>query len=103
MPVVGAAPESMPGPSLETQSACREICSRSDALHCVHADECSRNCLAMASLTPCTTEIVAMQRCLTKQPVKNWECAEDGVAAVREGFCDSEQQRAVACMDAKMK
>jgi hypothetical protein len=40
--------------------------------------------------------------CLVKEPVEHWECAEEGVAAIRPAYCDGEQQRAVRCMEAKM-
>lgn len=40
--------------------------------------------------------------CLEKQPTKNWECGEDGVAAIKPGFCDGEQGSAVHCMEAKI-
>jgi hypothetical protein len=59
------------------------------------------NCLAMAVGTPCTDEFSAFYRCLVAEPIEHWECAEDGVAAIREGFCEEEQERAVGCMEAK--
>jgi hypothetical protein len=57
----------------------------------------------MASLTPCGDEFRAFYGCLVGQPPQNWECSEDGVAAIREGFCESQQSRVAACMNAKMQ
>lgn len=87
----------------DTQRACAGICERSRQLACKNASECMQNCMAMGALTPCTDSVTALFGCLLQQPVKNWECGEDGVAAIREGFCEAEQRKAVTCMEAKMK
>jgi hypothetical protein len=85
------------------ERACRQICDRSRQLNCNSVDKCLPNCMAMGSATPCTNEIQDFYRCLVGQPVQNWECAPDGVAAIRAGFCDSEQGRTVVCMETKMR
>jgi len=84
------------------QSTCAKICNRSRDLKCQHADRCLTNCLGMASLTPCSPSISAFFACLVKEPSSHWECDDDGVAAIREGFCDATQAAALACMEAKM-
>lgn len=89
--------------SPKTQSACDDICGHSQRLHCKHTDECKPQCIAMGSFTPCKDEFVAFYRCLQGKPDSSWECGEDGVAAIREGLCDSEQEKAVGCMEAKMQ
>ena len=53
--------------------------------------------------TPCADEFAGLYRCLENEPVAHWECAEDGVAAVREGYCEKEQATAVGCMEAKAR
>jgi len=83
------------------KDACGSICERSHVLKCKNADECLVNCLAAGAGTPCNAEFLAFYRCIVPQPINNWECAEDGVAAVKPGVCDEEQQRAVRCMQAK--
>jgi hypothetical protein len=45
----------------------------------------------------CHRETVAALRCFVHQPLPAWECGEDGVASMREGYCDAEQRRAVEC------
>jgi hypothetical protein len=55
------------------------------------------------SLTPCSEPMQAFFQCLRKQPVANWQCAPEGVAAIRDGFCDKEQAETVHCMQAKMR
>ena len=86
---------------LDLAQTCTQICERSHVLKCSHASQCLTNCVAAASGTPCNPEFTAFYGCIVKEPIKNWECAEDGVASIREGLCDAEQERAVACMQAK--
>ena len=86
-------------PSL--QQTCDAICSHSRELKCNHTSQCFSNCVGMGAITPCTDEVSAFYRCLTKQPTRNWQCDEDGVAAIREGLCDTEQSHVVKCMQAK--
>jgi hypothetical protein len=40
-----------------------------------------------------------MYASMIREPVGHRECAEDGVAAIREGYCDAEQERAIGCME----
>lgn len=54
--------------------------------------------MAMGSLTPCTDRVGQLYKCLAREPVAHWECATDGVAAIRDGFCDREQGDAIDCM-----
>jgi hypothetical protein len=87
---------------LSLERSCRTICDRSRRLACENASQCMPNCLAMGSVTPCTDAITTLYQCLVGQPVQNWECAPDGVAAIKDGFCDDAQRQAVTCMAAKM-
>jgi hypothetical protein len=84
------------------ERSCREICDRSRRLKCENTAECMPNCLAMGSLTPCTDKMTVFFHCLVEQPLQNWECSPDGVAAVRPGFCENEQASAVGCMETHM-
>jgi hypothetical protein len=86
----------------EIERACTDICGRTRELKCPNVAECMPNCLAVGTVTPCTQEVTALYKCLVKQPVKNWECAEDGVAAIRDGFCDKEQEKTVTCMEKRL-
>jgi len=88
--------------SADTDRDCRDICSRSVQLKCAHPEKCLSNCVAMAS-TPCSEPMQRLYKCLIAEPAMHWECAEDGVAAIRDGFCNTEQGQTVACMEAKMK
>jgi hypothetical protein len=99
--------EESPQPNIEVppslERTCRQICTRSQQLSCQKSEQCLPNCLAMGSQTPCTDQMLAFFRCLVAQPLANWECAPDGVAAIRDGFCMEEQGKTVACVQAKMQ
>jgi hypothetical protein len=82
---------------------CKQICDRSRELKCSHAGECEPNCVASAANTPCKEQFLAFYGCLSGQPLQNFRCEEDGVAAIREGFCDKEQAATAACMELKMQ
>jgi hypothetical protein len=82
---------------------CRQICENSHKLGCKNARECEPNCAAMGSLRPCLETVTALYACLSAQPSGRWECAEDGVAAIREGYCEAEQEHAVGCMEKNLK
>jgi hypothetical protein len=105
--VVSAA---RPAPSQEPRvtipaalkDTCRDICARSQQLKCKSSEQCAPNCIAMAALTPCSPQISALFSCILREPLAHWECAEDGVAAIRKGYCDAEQEQAVTCMEQKM-
>ena len=103
---VASAPTAHPtGARIEVtdslERSCRAICDRSRRLACENVAACMPNCLAMGSVTPCTDAVTSFYRCLVAQPVQNWECTPDGVAAIKDGFCDEAQRQVVACMDAR--
>lgn len=85
----------------DVKDACASICERSHVLRCPNADQCLVNCVAAATGTPCNAEFQAFYQCLVPQPIANWECAEDGVAAIKPGICNKEQERAIRCMESK--
>jgi len=57
----------------------------------------------MASVAACTHEFLMFYGCLIAQPAQNFQCDEDGIAAIREGFCDKEQEAAIGCMEQKVR
>ena len=95
-----ASPKPVVAPGLE--AACAKICSHTQALKCVHAEQCGQNCLAMASLTPCTQAFTGLFACFVKEPLAHWECGDDGIAAIREGYCDREQAITTKCLEEKL-
>ncbi len=85
----------------DVNDACTGICERSKVLRCTNADQCLVNCVAAATGTPCNAEFQSFYLCLVPQPIANWECADDGVAAIKPGICSKEQERAIHCMESK--
>ena len=57
----------------------------------------------MAVGTPCSEAFLRFYACLVREPVEHWECSDDGIAAIKEGFCEKEQEAAIGCMEAKAK
>ena len=105
-PIAQAAPPSKPklaGPSPALTDACARICENSRKLKCKNVGECEPNCVGMGSIRPCVDAVGALYACLGKEPVEHWECAEEGVAAIRVGYCDREQEAAVTCMEKNLK
>lgn len=87
----------------EVEKTCTNICERSRTLKCANVAECQPNCVAMAVGTPCSDEFMRFYGCLVREPVEHWECSEDGIAAIKEGFCNKEQEAAIGCMEAKAR
>jgi hypothetical protein len=100
---LGAPPSTRVQVPESARDACRSVCERSKQLKCAHTDECLTNCMGMATLTPCSAEFSKLFPCWLHEPVEHWECGEDGVGAIRDGYCDKEQAEAVACMEKKMQ
>jgi hypothetical protein len=90
-----------PDAAKSVEKACAGICERSRSLKCKNAEECMKSCIGMGIGTPCSEAFAALYACLGSQPAERWECGEDGMAAIREGFCEKEQERTVKCMEAK--
>ena len=87
----------------EIEKTCTSICERSRTLKCANVAECQPNCVAMAVGTPCSDEFMRFYACLVREPVEHWECSEDGIAAIKDGFCENEQKAAIQCMEAKAR
>jgi hypothetical protein len=84
------------------EKSCTDICERSRTLKCKgSADDCMKSCIGMAIGTPCRDAFTALYACFGREPAEHWECGEDGIAAIREGFCEKEQERTVTCMEEK--
>jgi hypothetical protein len=85
------------------EQSCKGICERSQVLKCAHAEDCMKSCIGMGIGTPCSESFAVLYACLQREPVAHWECGEDGIAAIRDGYCEKEQERAVDCMEAKAR
>lgn len=88
---------------LDLERTCTKICQRSLDLKCEHGADCIPSCLSMASVADCSASFLAFYRCLEQEPLEHWRCDQDGIAAIREGFCDREQESAVGCIEHAVK
>jgi len=78
---------------------CRDLCKKSEELHCAHADSCIAKCRESLEDAPCADELRVAFRCFIRQPVSRWECGDDeGFASVKDGTCDAEQERYARCV-----
>ena len=109
-PPVAAAPQAAPTPPPAIPSLppaarppgpdpCPSLCARTSALHCTHADGCLSNCRQMAQIGACGAEMAKVLRCFEREPLRHWECNELGEPAIKDGFCDAEQGKFVACAE----
>lgn len=98
-----AAPKSAaPGPAspqnLAAIKQCAEICARSTQLKCAHASECEALCIDSLESATCMPQMKSATDCMLAKPIASWQCSEDGVAAIKPGICDAEQQAFVSCV-----
>ena len=91
-PAATAPPGTESGPD-----SCARICGRTRPLACKRATECVANCREMRQTDACVGEMTAVLTCFAREPVAHWECNEDGEAAIKDGYCDEEQGKLVAC------
>jgi hypothetical protein len=84
-------------------SRCETICRISEPLRCKDSAECKPRCLSMLAAGVCEAEMVTLFDCLAAQPLKNWECDEDGIGAIRDPYCGKEQERLAICFERRLK
>ena len=53
----------------------------------------------MASVAPCTQAFRGLYACLLREPLTHWECGEDRMGAIRDGYCEEEQAAVASCME----
>lgn len=86
-------------PSPSVSAACDKICARSRELKCSGQARCLPGCVEMAAIPGCVAPFASLYACLAAEPVAHWECAEDGVGAIRDGYCEKEQAAAAKCVE----
>jgi|KBSMisStandDraft_5_1062788.scaffolds.fasta_scaffold793655_2 hypothetical protein len=101
-PPVAAAPQPMPPPAPPAArpaapDPCPSLCARTSALHCKNGEGCLSNCREMVQIAACGSEMAKVLRCFEREPMRHWECNELGEPAIKDGYCDAEQGKFVAC------
>ena len=51
----------------------------------------------MAQIAACGAEMAKVLHCFAHEPLRHWECNDMGEPAMKDGYCDAEQGRFVAC------
>jgi len=95
------APAATPAPApaaAPAASPCDTLCSRATELKCRAASACPAACREMYNQPTCQAEMRAALACFVSHPVTDWECDEDGMAAIKNGICDAEQGNVVSCI-----
>jgi hypothetical protein len=68
-------------------------------LRCAQAAQCERLCNESMRGAPCAVEMEAATRCMLTHPASDWECTPEGLAAIKDGLCTSEQERFASCLE----
>lgn len=82
------------------KNRCAEVCDRTMKLGCGPRATCLEACSAANDGSICGDEMNAFMDCALTHPASHWECSENGVAAIRQGYCDREQQSFMHCFTA---
>jgi hypothetical protein len=80
------------------EGICQTICNRSAELKCGPVTACIDGCRLMLTTEVCANEMRAFLKCVTREPSSHFECADRGVAAIKEGYCGAERQRVALCI-----
>lgn len=103
-----AAPAPTPGEPANAEATdkaapsarCDQVCERTLKLKCGAREPCLEACSAANDGSICGAEMNAFMDCALAHPVEHWECSENGVAAIRQDYCDREQQGFMHCFTA---
>jgi hypothetical protein len=71
---------------------CAGICLRAQELKCEGAAHCASLCVESMSEVPCPAEMTTATRCMLQHPASDWTCTPEGLASIRDGICEQEQQ-----------
>jgi hypothetical protein len=82
---------------------CTIMCRHSDRLACSGLAQCGESCRQLVALPDCAAEMAAALACFIKEPDDHWQCGDDGLAAIREGYCEREQAAYVNCLQRSEK
>jgi hypothetical protein len=81
------------------ENYCRIICNRSIMLGCRKAKAvCLLHCEETRAVPFCRKEMLSIMQCVVKEPIHNWECNDQDIASIKDGFCDDEQAVFMRCL-----
>jgi hypothetical protein len=82
---------------------CPQICERTVTLGCGPRNECMTACAQVNDGSICAAEMSAFMGCALEHPTEHWECADNGVAAIRDGYCDQQQLAVLTCFRSSVR
>ena len=98
MPEPSPAAAATPATKAPGVDPCVTVCERSKELKCRAVAECPQRCAESRNVAACNSEMSAVLQCVIREPVGHWECGEDGLASIKDGYCDAEQAAFMACV-----
>lgn len=88
-----------PKPPPSNSELCVGICKHTVSLGCNSNDaECRDTCEQMLQVDTCGGEMARVFACMARQPTAAFECGEDRIAALLDGYCDAEQSSFARCI-----
>lgn len=82
-------------------NVCETICQRSAELNCgLPKPACLEACRDTVDTPICKTQMAAVMQCVIREPVTHWECSDEKIAAIKDGFCQREQLAFLQCYSA---
>src|SRR5439155_863841 len=98
-PAREAPSAAQPKAAVPDENACIAMCDKVSSLKCSTMAECIKGCGEMrTAMTACSKGLDSFMLCLVQQPVGNFECNDEGVPSVKDGFCDAQQQALASCL-----
>ncbi|MBN1652573.1 MAG: hypothetical protein JXA30_02235 [Deltaproteobacteria bacterium] len=83
--------------SVNVDPRCLRICGHVSELNCGTESVCVQGCSYMVNIPKCTPQMNAFIDCVSKESVDHFECGEQGIPSIKEGYCNEEQARFAEC------
>jgi hypothetical protein len=84
----------------KVDSRCLQICGHVSKLNCGTESVCVQGCSQMVNIPKCTPQMNAFIDCISKESIDHFECGEQGIPSIKEGYCNDEQARFAECYGA---
>lgn len=84
--------------SAAATAPCRTMCSHARELGCTGLSHCSESCAELLAAPECKAQLDVALGCMVREPREHWTCNEDGLASIRDGYCNAEQGAYIECL-----
>jgi hypothetical protein len=89
--------EALPFKLEELATSCGRICESTKVLACTQHAECQNGCIQAFGTPVCVAELRRFLSCTENSPATSFECSPEGIPALKDGVCDSEQGAVMGC------